>query len=172
MRRKGYRLCLLAVVLIAIAGGIFYYLHYVKEKEEINKPAIGHSDVPMFDTADDVVIDFGDEKYRTIHHVYKEDIYDLNEYVVVHKRGAKLGRYIFSLIGIAFVIIFAVKLNWIGLAASALFTIYQLFISMPLRKKTLRMEIDKKMQTDKRKMVLIVTDLGIYYAYEYETNGF
>lgn len=142
----------------------------VKEKEEINKPAIGHSDVPMFDTAEDVVIDFGDEKYRTIHYVYKEDIYDLNEYVVVNKRGGKLGRYIFSLIGIAFVIIFAVKLNWIGLAASALFTIYQLFISMPLRKKTLRMEIDKKMQTDKRKMVLIVTDLGIYYAYEYETN--
>lgn len=142
----------------------------IKEKEEINKPAIGHSDTPVFDTEEDVVIDFGDEKYRAIHFVHKEDIYDLNEYIVMYKRKNKLGKYILALLGIFFIIIFSVKMNWLGLAASVLFTVYQLFISTPLRKKMLRTEIDKKMTVDKRKMIIIITELGLYYAYEYETN--
>ena len=37
MSHKLYRACLLAVVIIAIAGGIFYYLNYVQDKTEITE---------------------------------------------------------------------------------------------------------------------------------------
>lgn len=37
MSHKIYRLCLLAVVIIAIAGGIFYYLNYVQDKKDITE---------------------------------------------------------------------------------------------------------------------------------------
>ncbi len=35
MGHKVYRICLLTVVLIAIVGGIFYYLNYVREESDI-----------------------------------------------------------------------------------------------------------------------------------------
>lgn len=35
MSHKLYRMCLLSVVILAIVGGIFYYLNYAKEKTEI-----------------------------------------------------------------------------------------------------------------------------------------
>lgn len=35
MSRKIYRICLLSVVVIAIVGGILYYLNYVKPEPDI-----------------------------------------------------------------------------------------------------------------------------------------
>lgn len=35
MNRKIYRICLLSVVVIAIVGGIFYYMNYAKPKPDI-----------------------------------------------------------------------------------------------------------------------------------------
>ena len=37
MYRKVYRLCLLAVVIMAIAGGIYYYLHYSQRQSDITE---------------------------------------------------------------------------------------------------------------------------------------
>ena len=37
MSHKVYRLCLLSVVILAIVGGIFYYLHCVKDNEDITE---------------------------------------------------------------------------------------------------------------------------------------
>lgn len=37
MSHKLYRMCLLSVVILAIVGGIFYYLNYVKEETEITE---------------------------------------------------------------------------------------------------------------------------------------
>ena len=37
MSHKIYRICLLSVVIIAIVGGIFYYLNYVKDKNDITE---------------------------------------------------------------------------------------------------------------------------------------
>lgn len=35
MSHKLYRMCLLSVVILAIVGGIFYYLNYVKDETDI-----------------------------------------------------------------------------------------------------------------------------------------
>lgn len=35
MSHKLYRMCLLSVVILAIVGGIFYYLNYVRDEMEI-----------------------------------------------------------------------------------------------------------------------------------------
>lgn len=37
MSHKLYRMCLLSVVIIAIVGGIFYYLNYVKDETDITE---------------------------------------------------------------------------------------------------------------------------------------
>lgn len=37
MNHKIYRICLLSVVILAIVGGIFYYLNYVKDKSDITE---------------------------------------------------------------------------------------------------------------------------------------
>lgn len=37
MEHKIYRICLLSVVIIAIVGGIFYYLNYVQKGKEIKE---------------------------------------------------------------------------------------------------------------------------------------
>lgn len=37
MSHKFYRICLLSVVIIAIVGGIFYYLNYVRDKSDITE---------------------------------------------------------------------------------------------------------------------------------------
>lgn len=37
MGHKIYRICLLSVVIIAIVGGIFYYLNYVQKGTEIHE---------------------------------------------------------------------------------------------------------------------------------------
>lgn len=37
MSHKLYRACLLAVVIVAIVGGIFYYLNYVQDKTDITE---------------------------------------------------------------------------------------------------------------------------------------
>jgi hypothetical protein len=37
MSHKIYRVCLLSVVIIAIVGGIFYYLNYVQKSNEITE---------------------------------------------------------------------------------------------------------------------------------------
>ena len=37
MSHKLYRMCLLSVVILAIVGGIFYYLNYVQEESDITE---------------------------------------------------------------------------------------------------------------------------------------
>lgn len=37
MSHKLYRMCLLSVVIIAIVGGIFYYLNYVQKETDITE---------------------------------------------------------------------------------------------------------------------------------------
>lgn len=37
MSHKLYRMCLLSVVIIAIIGGIFYYLNYVRDEKDITE---------------------------------------------------------------------------------------------------------------------------------------
>lgn len=37
MEHKIYRICLLSVVILAIVGGIFYYLNYVQKGTEIKE---------------------------------------------------------------------------------------------------------------------------------------
>ncbi len=37
MRHTVYRICLLSVVIIAIVGGIFYYLNYVRDEADITE---------------------------------------------------------------------------------------------------------------------------------------
>ena len=37
MEHKIYRICLLSVVILAIVGGIFYYLNYVQKETEIHE---------------------------------------------------------------------------------------------------------------------------------------
>lgn len=37
MSRKVYRICLLSVVLIAIVGGIFYYVNFVKPEPDVRE---------------------------------------------------------------------------------------------------------------------------------------
>lgn len=37
MSHKVYRICLLSVVIIAIVGGIFYYLNYVQDEADITE---------------------------------------------------------------------------------------------------------------------------------------
>lgn len=37
MSHKVYRICLLLVVILAIMGGIFYYLNYVRDKSDITE---------------------------------------------------------------------------------------------------------------------------------------
>lgn len=42
MSHKIYRICLLSVVIIAIVGGIFYYLNYVQDKSDITEGTLVH----------------------------------------------------------------------------------------------------------------------------------
>lgn len=44
MSHKLYRMCLLSVVILAIVGGIFYYLNYVKEETEITEGTLVRSE--------------------------------------------------------------------------------------------------------------------------------
>ena len=37
MSHKLYRICLLSVVILAIVGGIFYYLNYVRDEADITE---------------------------------------------------------------------------------------------------------------------------------------
>lgn len=37
MSHKLYRMCLLSLLIIAIVGGIFYYLNYVQDKTDITE---------------------------------------------------------------------------------------------------------------------------------------
>ena len=37
MRHTVYRICLLSAVIIAIMGGIFYYLNYVRDEADITE---------------------------------------------------------------------------------------------------------------------------------------
>lgn len=42
MRHTVYRICLLSVVIIAIVGGIFYYLNYVRDEANITEGTLVH----------------------------------------------------------------------------------------------------------------------------------
>lgn len=42
MSHKIYRICLLSVVILAIVGGIFYYLNYVQGKADITEGTLVH----------------------------------------------------------------------------------------------------------------------------------
>lgn len=46
MSHKVYRLCLLSVVILAIVGGIFYYLYCVKSNEDITEGTLVQQDDP------------------------------------------------------------------------------------------------------------------------------
>lgn len=37
MSHKLYRMCLLSVIILAIVGGIFYYLNYVQDETDITE---------------------------------------------------------------------------------------------------------------------------------------
>ncbi len=42
MSHKLYRICLLSVVILAIVGGIFYYLNYVRDEADITEGTLVH----------------------------------------------------------------------------------------------------------------------------------
>ncbi len=43
MGHKIYRICLLSVVILAIVGGIFYYLNYVRDRSDITEGTLVNS---------------------------------------------------------------------------------------------------------------------------------
>lgn len=49
MSHKVYRICLLSVVLLAIVGGIFYYLNYVQKKSDITEGTLVRHELWMAD---------------------------------------------------------------------------------------------------------------------------
>ena len=60
MSHKVYRICLLIVVMLAIVAGIFCYLNYVKEKEDVTEGTLvqGNQDTENASFCKDVQEDF------------------------------------------------------------------------------------------------------------------
>ena len=137
------------------------------EKEEV--PA-EEDTTPKFINKEDVQIDFGEEKLRFIQEITKDDIYNLNVYLMNHRLGTIISRVLFSLVGLAFVVLFSIRFNIFGLIVSILFSVYYIFFNAPLQKKMLKKTVYTKVGDEPRRIIVIVTDKGIYYAYDWEKN--
>lgn len=61
MRHMVYRICLLSVVIIAIVGGIFYYLNYVRDEADITEGTLVRQEQSV-DTASSSEPEAGQEK--------------------------------------------------------------------------------------------------------------
>ena len=144
----------------------------LEEFQEIEvKPKEEESDnTPSFIDKEDVHIDFGEEKLRFIQEITKDDIYNLNVYLMNHRMGTIISRILFSLVGLAFVVLFSVKFNIFGLIVSILFSVYYIFLNVPLQKKMMKKTVYTKVGAEPRRIIVIVTDKGIYYAYDWEKN--
>ena len=76
MRHKVYRLCLLSVVIIAIVGGIFYYINYVQNKTDITEGTLVRQEK---DTEDTIIHHERSAEDATIHH--EENAEDIKNFM-------------------------------------------------------------------------------------------